>query len=429
MKLTTPIPQSLPKECAKAAKIFHSFADNGHGLDGVIPRQILENAKGFAIFTIMKAGFVFSARAGSGIVIAKLDDGTYSAPSAIGTAGLGVGGQLGAELAEIVIVLNSKSAIKSFMAAGSLTLGGNMSIAIGPIGRNGEAIGALNSSGKVAAMYSYSKTRGLFGGFSVEGSVIVERQDANYQAYGSSVTAKQLLGGAIEQPSWASPLIKTLEACTGLPGTRKWVQDSPSGDSPGYAFTGVPSPSESPAPAQLKKKRKSSFPPASWDKGAEESYFPTDSGSKTNWEPYGSSKFETKFQSDLGTSHRTSQSLSQPPNLMDFDGPIHSRSISAFDGKNFSSSTSHNPFSEILVQKPFNPSTPFISSIAPSSQPQGIARAVALYDFNAVEAGDLSFSKGDIITVLRKSQSIDDWWTGKLADRQGIFPANFVELL
>jgi SH3 domain-containing YSC84-like protein 1 len=53
-----------------------SFVDNSNnGLDGVIPRNILENAKGFAIFTIFKAGFIFSARAGSGIVIAKLENG------------------------------------------------------------------------------------------------------------------------------------------------------------------------------------------------------------------------------------------------------------------------------------------------------------------------------------------------------------------
>jgi lipid-binding SYLF domain-containing protein len=56
-----------------------SFVDNSNnGLDGVIPREVLENAKGFAIFTIVKAGFVFSARAGSGIVIAKLDNGCES---------------------------------------------------------------------------------------------------------------------------------------------------------------------------------------------------------------------------------------------------------------------------------------------------------------------------------------------------------------
>jgi hypothetical protein len=95
MKLNSPLPQTLPKECTKAASIcmisfhtiifiFHlyivrSFVDNGNnGLDGVIPRYVLENAKGFAIFTIFKAGFIFSARAGSGIVIAKLDNGCMS---------------------------------------------------------------------------------------------------------------------------------------------------------------------------------------------------------------------------------------------------------------------------------------------------------------------------------------------------------------
>jgi lipid-binding SYLF domain-containing protein len=94
MKLNSPLPQSLPKECAKAAKIckyiwlstqlqptYHhplvrSFVDGGNnGLDGVVPRSVLQNAKGFAIFTIFKAGFLFSARGGSGVVIAKLNDG------------------------------------------------------------------------------------------------------------------------------------------------------------------------------------------------------------------------------------------------------------------------------------------------------------------------------------------------------------------
>jgi SH3 domain-containing YSC84-like protein 1 len=82
---------------------------------------------GFAIFTVFKAGFVFSARGGSGVVIAKLPDGSmhflsadyfprihrylvdWSAPSAIGTAGLGFGGQAGVEMTDFLIVLNSAS--------------------------------------------------------------------------------------------------------------------------------------------------------------------------------------------------------------------------------------------------------------------------------------------------------------------------------
>lgn len=147
-----------------------------------------------------------------------------------------------------------------------------MSIALGPLGRNGEASGSLNSSGKMAAMYSYSKTRGLFGGLSLEGSVIVERQDANALSYHADVTAKQLLSGFVDPPEWAMPLIKALEACTGLPGGRQWVDDSPapsnkaspgrSGQHDDYAFGpshSVESPNATNSPSLLSKTRKKSM--------------------------------------------------------------------------------------------------------------------------------------------------------------------------
>lgn len=63
------MPSSLPKECIKATQIFNSFAT-------IIPQEILRSAKGFAILTIAKAGFLFSARAGTGLVIVKLPDGS-----------------------------------------------------------------------------------------------------------------------------------------------------------------------------------------------------------------------------------------------------------------------------------------------------------------------------------------------------------------
>ncbi|PVG02128.1 hypothetical protein CPB86DRAFT_609294 [Serendipita vermifera] len=99
MKLTSPLPQILPKECAKAAKIFHSFVQGGgQGLDGIIPREVLEKAYGFAFLSVVKvgaqssgadpiqlilakAGFLVSARAGSGLVIARLDDDSKHLPN------------------------------------------------------------------------------------------------------------------------------------------------------------------------------------------------------------------------------------------------------------------------------------------------------------------------------------------------------------
>ncbi|KAJ9103853.1 hypothetical protein QFC21_002315 [Naganishia friedmannii] len=228
MGLNSPIPVKLPEECRKASKIIRSFVDSSNnGLDKIIPRSVLERAQGFAVFTVVKAGFLFSARGGSGLVIAKLDNGSWSAPSAIGTAGFGFGGQMGAEVTDFLIVLNSRTAVKTFMAAGSMTLGGNLSVAVGPLGRNAEGSGTLNSKGKAAALYSYSKTKGLFGGVSIEGSIILERQDANRQAYGQDFTSKELLSGVVPPPPWADELIEALQANIGMPGGRTWIEDHP----------------------------------------------------------------------------------------------------------------------------------------------------------------------------------------------------------
>lgn len=477
-KLGNPLPQALPKECAKADKIFNSFVDSGNnGLDGIIPRSVLERACGFAIFTIFKAGFLFSARGGGGIVIARLDDGSWSAPSAIGLAGVGVGGQVGAEITDFLIVLNSRSAVRSFMAAGSLTLGGNMSLAVGPLGRNGEASTALSTSGKVAAMYSYSKTRGLFGGVSVEGSVIVERQDANAQAYRSDVSAKQILSGSVTPPEWAQPLIHTLEARTGTPGGRAWVQDGrPSSDSQ-YAFGGISSPNAEVPQSSRKQPRKTrnadSFPPDSWGTVKNTgSYFgpPTeDAVSGSAWDYDHAPRiddpppFETRFESDFIPAARP-HVRHNPGQSLDLSAGSSSRTGQKYTHARSSSSTASttNPFYSKAeresdgydITTPFGPTLededdPFglgarsVEAAAarsreaernrilsrPLARGEGVARAIALYDFRAVETGDLSFSKGQVITVTEKSDTTDTWWKGKLDEREGSFPANFVEVV
>ncbi|KAG6826342.1 hypothetical protein H0H92_000258 [Tricholoma furcatifolium] len=470
MKLNSPIPQPLSKECTKAARIcqffprltlYHlltrhvrsmtvkSFVDgSNNGLDGVIPRSVLENARGFAIFTIFKAGFLFSARAGSGVVIARLDDGRWSAPSAIGTAGVGVGGQAGAEMTDFLIVLNTRS--QTFMSAGSLTLGGNLSVALGPLGRNGEALGSVNTNGKVAAMYSYSKTRGLFGGISVEGSVIVERQDANQQAYHSPVTARMLLGGVVEPPEWASYLIRTLESCTGMPGGRRWIQDT--GADGHYAFGSVSSP-DTEGRSFLKKKKKGQkqsgdvFPPDTWGKRKDSGSFfdseedishqPPRSGRVTDWDAdIPSDPFADRFESSSRASRpRFSQSISYSsssttPLDMSYDNPAHAHLAHSSHRHSRSLSLAAPASSGTLHSAPSYRSGPFVKPKPELLQPHdGVARAIALYDFSAIEAGDLSFAKGDVIVVTKMSDSSDDWWTGKSGDCQGIFPANRVEVV
>ncbi|KAL2858485.1 hypothetical protein BJY01DRAFT_352 [Aspergillus pseudoustus] len=193
-----PLPASLRSECIKATQILDSFINGSwRGSPGrELPERVLANAKGLAILTVTKAGILGSLRFGSGILLARLDDenNTWSHPSAIGTAGLGFGGQAGFELADFVFILNDADSLATFSRLGSLTLSGNFSIAFGPLGRNAEIAGGVSASGG-GKMMSFCKTKGLFGGVSVESGVIVERRGANRRFYGRKVTAAQILKG------------------------------------------------------------------------------------------------------------------------------------------------------------------------------------------------------------------------------------------
>lgn len=372
--------------------------------------------------------------------------------------------------------------------------------------------------------YSYSKTRGLFGGVSIEGSVIVERQDANALAYNQDVTVKMLLSGAIPCPDWAEPLVKTLESCTSRPGTQSWIDDWAEGQAP-YAFGGTDGTSTiSPKTQRFssflgKKKKETDFPPHHWGTRTNSgSYFSDDLDdcSPTRWDdidgpssrpPGLDDEYDFGSSSMQKTNHRSSRSVgtsaSTPHTPMDSYDPAspfnslppfravhstlsdkavsHSRSMSApklgystEQRGNLAGYT--NPFSST---PPLEDDLDHYRDTAESSPPrfktkpelseplsplEGVARAIALYEFKAVEvcglirclkyhhlstrqAGDLSFSRGDVIIVTRKSDSTDDWqvhtisscmsfsqlsahrWKGKLNGKEGIFPANFVEIV
>ncbi|KIK01902.1 hypothetical protein K443DRAFT_546115 [Laccaria amethystina LaAM-08-1] len=207
---------SLPGEADKAAKILNSFlADPTHPESALnsIPKPVLQRARGLAIFQVLKAGFVFSGKAGSGLVIARLPDGSWSAPSCIATGGLGWGLQIGADITDFVIVLNSEDAVRAFSLGGNVTIGGNISATAGPIGTGGSVQASLAHP---APMFSYSKSKGLFAGVSLEGTALIERKDANRDFYGSPVPAKDILGGRVPPPEVASRLYEIIEAAEGL---------------------------------------------------------------------------------------------------------------------------------------------------------------------------------------------------------------------
>jgi lipid-binding SYLF domain-containing protein len=156
--------------------------------------------------TVVKAGFVLSARGGQGIVVARLaGTNEWSGPSAIATGGAGLGFQIGAQASEFVLVLNTAEAVKAFSRGGNISLGTDLSVAAGPVGRD-----LAVDVAPTTAIYTYSKSQGLFAGVSLEGTVIVTRSESNTKYYGKHVEPDDILSGKIPPPEGARRLIREL---------------------------------------------------------------------------------------------------------------------------------------------------------------------------------------------------------------------------
>ncbi|OTB09638.1 hypothetical protein M426DRAFT_6902 [Hypoxylon sp. CI-4A] len=394
MGINNPLPSSMASECKKCGKILTSFIDprQAFGPDKIIPPTILANAKGLAILTVIKAGFLGSARFGSGLVVARLPDGSWSAPSAIITAGGGFGGQIGFELTDFVFILNDSHAVKTFSQQGSITLGGNVSIAAGPVGRNAEAAGAASLKG-VAGIFSYSKTKGLFAGVSLEGSAIVERRDANEKLYGQRWTAAQLLTGSVRPPSQAAPLMSVLNSRV-FAGVRQGnVDDATYNDVPVYD---------------------DHHDDVVWN-GQRGSAYGEPQGGQSE---FGAPKRAATWQDDV---------YDRPSGGA---GAGVARSGTVAYGDNYAQNRQSLPAGGFQEGKKLGPGRPAAPKPNFTSKQALMKKneAVALFNFEADQPGDLGFKKGEVITVLKKTESDNDWWTGMIGSRHGIFPSNYVKM-
>src|SRR3981081_1987957 len=180
--------QETVDHCANIIRDFRSMPEKG------IPRDVLRHARGLAIVTVIKAGFIVSGKAGHGVVVARTGHG-WSGPSFIGTGGAGWGLQIGAQATDFVFVLNNNAAVRAFARDGNGTLGADASVAAGPVGRTAE--GAITPK---AAIYTYSRSKGLFAGVSLEGAVIATQQDENARYYHRPVRAIDILKGRVAPP-------------------------------------------------------------------------------------------------------------------------------------------------------------------------------------------------------------------------------------
>jgi lipid-binding SYLF domain-containing protein len=166
--------------------------------DQRLPDTLLTHAYGIAVIPdVTKIAFIFGGRHGNGVLTVR-DTLTspWSNPVFISLTGGSWGLQAGAQSSDIILVFTTKSGVEG-AAGGKLTLGADASVAAGPVGRQGSAATDVS----LAEIYSYARTRGLFGGIAVDGSVIAIDKSANEALYGKKgVTATEIFSGQAPTP-------------------------------------------------------------------------------------------------------------------------------------------------------------------------------------------------------------------------------------
>jgi lipid-binding SYLF domain-containing protein len=181
-----------------------------------IPPSLLANAQAVAVIPgVIKAGFGLGGRYGKGILIVRQDNGAWSNPAFITLGGASFGWQLGAQSTDLILVFKDKRSIAR-IAEGKLTLGGDASIAAGPIGRS---TSASTDQRLEAEIYSYSRNRGLFAGIALDGTWMGMDRKSNEAYYGNGLSPTQLLSARnIPAPLSAQQFVKLMAATAPRPG-------------------------------------------------------------------------------------------------------------------------------------------------------------------------------------------------------------------
>ena len=178
-----------------------------------IPSNVIKNAKGLAIFTTMRTGLWMSGAGGSGILIAKKEDGSWSPPSGILLHTAGLGFLVGVDIYDCVVVINTDEALEAFTKV-RCTLGSEISVAAGPVGAGGILESEVHK--RQAAIFTYMKSRGFYAGVQIDGTVIIERNDENERFYGQKIPVKEILQGKVRHPPYeVRRLLETIKAAQG----------------------------------------------------------------------------------------------------------------------------------------------------------------------------------------------------------------------
>ena len=187
----------------KAAEVFKAIMDTP---DSAIPQDLLERAKCIAIIPgDKKFAFIFGGSYGRGLAICRTEHG-WSAPVFLALDGGSVGYQIGGSSTDVVMLFMNEHALRSLLSD-KFKLGADASVAAGPVGRNAAAATDLKLN---AEILSYSRTKGIFAGVSLDGAVVQADKSGDAAMYGEGVERRQILDGKEAVPGSAEPLVHEL---------------------------------------------------------------------------------------------------------------------------------------------------------------------------------------------------------------------------
>jgi len=178
--------------------------------EGISP-ALLRNAHGIAVIPgLIKAGFVLGGSYGKGILTVRDEHGRWSPPLFVKLAAGSLGWQIGAQSTDVVLVFKTAKSVDGIVK-GTFTLGADAAVAAGPVGRRGKA--ATDAELK-AEILSYSRSRGLFAGISLEGSKLSIDHDANADFYGTALSPTEIMEGKGGNPEAGQKFLQAVARAT-----------------------------------------------------------------------------------------------------------------------------------------------------------------------------------------------------------------------
>jgi lipid-binding SYLF domain-containing protein len=203
--------QKSDDEAKRVSEALTALDEIMAAADKSVPRSILEKAEGIAVFpSMLKGGLGIGAQHGRGILsVRDKKNGGWSSPAFLTINGGSIGAQIGVQAMDLVLIINNQRGLEQ-LVQNQFKVGADASVAAGPVGRDASAATDIQMR---AQILSYSRSRGLFAGVTLNGSTIRQDRDANERFYGTAFRTSQIvfdgMGGSPEAANaWKATLAK-----------------------------------------------------------------------------------------------------------------------------------------------------------------------------------------------------------------------------